>query len=248
MSLVAETRVSHEAYIGEGVQLGVNVSVGPKAVILGPCVIEDNVYIGAGALIGSPPEMSDRRQNAAWAGDIDHAGVIIKRDAVIREGAVIHQGTFRETTIGERTWVLNQAYIAHDVLIGEAVTLSAGVTIGGHCLIGDYANIGMNAAVHQRTFISVGCMVGMGTPVTRDLPPFVKAFGSPVRVRGVNAVVLQRQGIDEKQIAELQRAYISGDVLFETNLVKWTGVLDDAVRSWVAHSPKNPALTDFVKR
>lgn len=252
MSAVSETRansrISPSAFIGEGVELGEGVAVGPGAVILGPCVLEDGAWIGAGVQLGAPPEMTDHVQNAAWAGELAHAGVRICRGAVIREGAVIHQGSYRETTVGAGSWVLNRAYLAHDVLLGEGSTVSAGVSIGGHCVIGDRVNLGMNASVHQRTFIGAGCMVGMGTPIARDLPPYVKAYGSPARIRGVNSIGMGRQGIDEDQIAALQTAYASGDLLLEGAAAQgfeWHGLLAADVAAWRGRENRRPAAASF---
>lgn len=210
-----DSRVSAAAFVGPGVELGADVTIGPGAVILGPCVIEDRVWVGPGAQVGAPPEMTDRVQNAAWAGELAHAGVRIGADAVIREGAVIHQGSYRETTVGVGAWVLNRAYIAHDVLLGDGATLSAGVSVGGHCVIGARANVGMNASVHQRIFIGAGCMVGMGTPVARDLPPHTKAYGSPLRIHGVNVIGLQRRGVPASEVEALSDAYLAGDLLLD---------------------------------
>ena len=237
--------ISPLAFIGEGVTVGNDVSIGPGAVILGPCVIEDGAWIGPGAQIGAPPEMTDHVQNAAWAGEIAHAGVHIGRGAVIREGAVIHQGSYRATTVGAGSWVLNRAYLAHDVLLGENATVSAGVSIGGHCVMGDRVNIGMNASVHQRTFIGAGCMVGMGTPVARDLPPYVKAFGSPLRIRGVNSIGMQRQGVEEDQIAAIQAAYQAGDLLLDAAAVEWRGLLAADVAQWRERENRRPAAASL---
>lgn len=239
---MSEPRISPHAFIGPKVQLGMDVSVGPGAVILGPCVIEDRVWIGPGAQIGAPPEMSDHRQNAAWAGDLDHAGVRIAAEAVIREGAVIHQGSYRATTVGAGSWVLNRAYLAHDVLLGAQSTVSAGVSIGGHCVIGDRVNIGMNASVHQRRFIGAGCMIGMGTPVNRDLPPYVKAYGSPARIQGLNIVGMQRQGIHEAEIESLAAAYASGDILLGGSAAtEWSSLLAFDIFQWQEREHRLPA-------
>ncbi|MCA0345621.1 MAG: acyl-ACP--UDP-N- acetylglucosamine O-acyltransferase [Actinobacteria bacterium] len=238
-------RISPLAFIGEGVTVGNDVSIGPGAVILGPCVIEDGAWIGPGAQIGAPPEMTDQVQNAAWTGELAHAGVRICKGAVIREGAIIHQGSYRATTVGAGSWVLNRVYLAHDVLLGENATVSAGVSIGGHCVIGDRVNIGMNASVHQRTFIGAGCMVGMGTPVARDLPPYVKAFGSPLRIRGVNSIGMQRQGVEEDQIAAIQAAYQAGDLLLDATAVEWRGLLAADVAQWHERENRRPAAASL---
>lgn len=242
MSSSGHPRISPLAFIGEGVELGERVSIGPGAVVLGPCTIEDDVFIGSGAQIGAPPEMTDQDQNAAWAGDLRHAGVRIGAGAVIREGVIIHQGSYRATTVGARSWILNRTYLAHDVVVGEDATLSAGVSVGGHCEIGDRVNIGMNAAVHQRTFIGAGCMVGMSSPVARDLPPYVKAYGSPVRIHDVNSVGMQRQGVDPAHIIALQVAYGSGDLLLdELSTEGFNPVLTRAIAQWRDRENRRPA-------
>lgn len=241
-----DSRISSRAFIGPEVTLGENVAIGPGAVILGPCVIEDDVWIGPGAQIGAPPEMSDREQNAAWAGELLHAGVRICSGAVIRENAVIHQGSYRTTTIGPGTWVLSRAYIAHDVLVGAEATLSAGVSVGGHCVIGDRANIGMNVSVHQRRFIGAGTMIGMGTPIARDVPPYTKAFGSPARVRGINTVGLSRSGVSEREITELVTAYSAGDFeLAGLNLSVFGTDLAARLSQWITREDRAPMTAEL---
>lgn len=243
---MTDVLISPLAYIGEGVELGSNVSIGPGAVILGPATIEDGAWIGPGAQIGAPPEMSNLRQNTAWTGDLEHAGVRIGAGAVIRENAVIHQGSYRETAVGAGSWILARAYIAHDVLIGEGTTVSAGVSIGGHCLIAPRVNIGMNASVHQRRIIGAGAMVGMGTPIARDVPPYAKAFGSPARLRGVNTIGMQRFDIDEADIALLQQCYEAGDLLLDEPLPLSSGSpLAPDLAWWSTQADRSPLQAAF---
>lgn len=231
--MAARPNIHPSAIIGDGVRLGADVKIGPSAVILGPAVIGDRVWIGPGVVIGTPPEISTLTQNAAWAGELDHKGVEIGDDTVIRELSTIHQGSLRTTRVGARTWVLNSCYIAHDCLVGDGVTLSAGTRLGGHVQVGDYANLGMNSVVHQRRVIGAGAMVGMGTPISRDVPPFAKAYGSPPRVHGVNEYALKRLGVSKAQIEQLHDAILDGDV---------RGLLDgpvaDAVRPWAELSSR----------
>jgi UDP-N-acetylglucosamine acyltransferase len=200
------------AVIGEGVELGERVSVGPNAVILGPATIEDDCWIGPGCVIGVPPEIYTVPQNRAWGGELDHKGVWIGPRTVVRELTTIHQGSVAPTKVGADCWLLNRTYVAHDCQIGDRVTLSAGTTLGGHVQIGDAAILGMNTVVHQSRVIGPGVMVGMGTAVTKDIPPFSKAYGSPVRLHGVNAVGMTRSGIAESAVDVLKDAYAEGRV------------------------------------
>jgi UDP-N-acetylglucosamine acyltransferase len=88
--------------------------------------------------------------------------------------------------------------------------MASGVLLGGHVVVGDRANLGLGTVVHQRRVIGPDAMVGMGSVVTRDLPPFARAFGTPARVHGVNAVGMGRQGISTADVAALAELYGAG--------------------------------------
>lgn len=49
-------------------------------------------------------------------------------------------------------------------------------------VIGDYAWIGMNCLILKGVSIGEGAMIGAGSVVTRDVPPFCLAAGAPARV------------------------------------------------------------------
>jgi UDP-N-acetylglucosamine acyltransferase len=233
--MVSNHRIHPSAIIGDQVVLGDEVVVGPGAVLLGPLQVGNRVWIGPNAVIGTPPEIASLPQNTAWDGDVAHLGVEIGDDVVIRELSTVHQGSHRATVIGSGTWLLNSVYVAHDSLIGREVTLSAGVRIGGHAVIGDHTNIGMNAAVHQHRIVAPGCMVGMGSPVTRDLPPFAKAFGSPLRLQGLNSYVLEKLGVSEDTVTRIAAAYAGGDFSF----AEFAGeaLLSEYANWWLAKNP-----------
>jgi UDP-N-acetylglucosamine acyltransferase len=198
------------ALVSPGVDLGVDVVVGPHALLLGPCRIGDGVRIGASCVIGSPPELTSARQNDAWDGDLEHAGVEIGAGTVVREFTAVQQGADAPTRIGAGCWLLSRSYVAHDCVLDDEVTTSAGVSLGGRSRIGRGANLGMNATVHQRRVVGPGAMVGMSSAVTRDVPPFAKAYGTPARVRGANVVGMTRRGVAADRAAEVDAAYAGG--------------------------------------
>jgi UDP-N-acetylglucosamine acyltransferase len=150
------------------------------------------------------------RQNDPWLGDLDHHEVVIGDDTVLRDHVVIHHGSVRPTVIGRGCWIFSHAYIAHDVVIGDEVTLSAGTALGGHVTVRRGANLGLNVSVHQRRSIGALSMVGMGTPVTRDIPPFATAYGVPGRVHGVNRFGMARAGMAEVDIAAVEELFARG--------------------------------------
>jgi len=58
-------------------------------------------------------------------------------------------------------------------------------------------------------------MVGMGSIVTRHVPPLAKAFGNPCRIVGLNQYQLNRFGVDE----------LIGEEIFQNILEKNTDFL-----------------------
>lgn len=198
------------AVLSEGVELGDEVVIGPYAVILGPCRIASGARIGAGCVIGAPPEIADVRQNDAWNGDLAHHGVEIGARSVLREMVTVQQGSTTATRVGPDCWLLSRSYVAHDCRIGAGVTLSAGTSLAGYSVVGDHATLGMNVTVHQRRRIGPGAMVGMSAVVTRDVPPWAKSYGTPARTRGANVIGLRRHGVPESEVAGLDREYAGG--------------------------------------
>ncbi len=195
------------AVVGAGVVLGDGVTVGPHAVLTGPLTIGDRCWIGAGAVIGAPPEILGADHPTGWGEPGPHRGVVIGADTTIRELSTVHQGSERVTTIGAGCFVMNRVAVEHDVQVGDRCVLSAGSTFAGHVTVGTGANIGMHTVVHQRRVIGDGVVTGMGTVVVKDVPPFAKAFGNPVTLRGANTIGMSRSGFDGEDVAAIARQY-----------------------------------------
>ncbi|WP_199423582.1 UDP-N-acetylglucosamine acyltransferase [Actinotalea solisilvae] len=204
------TTIHPTAVVGAGVELGTGNVVGPHVVLYGPLRIGDGNWIGPGVVIGTPPEVRGVEHGAQWEGPPAGTGVVIGSNNVIREQTMIHQGWKEQTVVGDDCFIMNKVYIAHDTVIGDGVTLASTVTMGGHVRLGDRANLGLGTVVHQRRVVGPGAMVGMGSVVTRDVPPFAKAFGNPARVQGANTVGMSRLGVDDATVARVHAAYLEG--------------------------------------
>jgi UDP-N-acetylglucosamine acyltransferase len=79
--------------------------------------------------------------------------------------------------------------------------------MAGHVSIGDWAIVGGLTPIHQFVRIGAHAFVGGATRVAKDVPPYVKAAGSPMQLYGLNSVGLQRRGFPEEVRRELKRAY-----------------------------------------
>ncbi|MEI2765468.1 MAG: acyl-ACP--UDP-N- acetylglucosamine O-acyltransferase [Dermatophilaceae bacterium] len=221
----AATRVHATAVVGPGVDLGAGVVVGPHAVLMGPLEVGDEVWVGPGVHLGGPPEIGTLRHNVPWEGDLDYHPVRIGARTRLRDAVTIHHGSVRETLVGADCLLFAGSYVAHDVHIGDGVTLSAGTSVGGHATIRSGANLGLNVSVHQRRVIGPLAMIGMGTTVTRDVPPYATAYGVPPRVHGVNGFGMRRAGFADEVADLLLKMYAgTGD----------PAALPDAVRAELA--------------
>jgi len=97
--------------------------------------------------------------------------------------------------------------VAHDCIIGEKTILANSVNLAGHVEIGKNVVIGGISAVHQFVKIGDHSMIGGGSLVRKDVPPFVKAAREPLSYAGVNSIGLRRRGFSNKQINHIQDIY-----------------------------------------
>ena len=207
------------AVIDSTVELGYGNTIGPYAVILGNVRIGNDNWIGPQVAIGTPAQMRGGPHQATWGGEISKALVEVGNNNVIREFVTIHSGTTEVTRIGDDCYFMTQAHVPHDAQIEDGVTLSNSAQLGGHTVIQKGANIGLGAVVHQRSLVGTRAMVGMGSVVTKVIPPFGMAYGSPARVRGGNIIGMQRAGFDSGLISKVVEALNDSDMILLRRLI-----------------------------
>lgn len=149
-------------------------------------IIYEGVIIGTGnvigpfCIIGAPAE---------WRGcDIIAGKVSIGNNNNITGLVTIDSGFIKPTIIMDGCYCMKHCHIGHDATIHNNVTISCGSKIGGHCEIYPNANVGLNAVIHQKQNIAVGCMIGMGAVVTKKLitEPYKVYAGNPAKLIGEN--------------------------------------------------------------
>jgi len=213
------TKIHPTAIVSPSAQFGTNVEVGAFSIIGDDCVIGDNcviapratleryvilgnnVKIGIGTVLGGDP------QDLKFKGE--RTTVEIGDNTVIREYSTINRGTSQsfKTTVGRGCFIMSYVHLAHDCHVGDGVILANAVQLAGHVTVESRATISGVTAVHQFTRIGSFSFVGGCSRVSKDVPPFIKAVGNPMKLYGLNTIGLQRAGFSEDTLRELKRAY-----------------------------------------
>jgi len=189
------------AIIGEGCEVGDGCVIAPRATLERNVKLAANVKIGVGTILGGEP------QDLKFGGE--ETTVEIGEGTTIREYTTINRGTTHsfKTTVGKNCLLMSYVHLAHDCQIGDGVILSNVVQLAGHVIVENKAIISGLTAVHQFVRIGRHSFIGGCSRVSKDIPPFLKAVGNPVKLYGLNTIGLQRHGFSEDVLRELKRAY-----------------------------------------
>jgi UDP-N-acetylglucosamine acyltransferase len=217
--LQATTEIHPTALVSSRAELGMGVSIGPYAIVGEDCqlgdgcvlearaVLEHHVKLGAGVRVGVGSILGGDPQDLKYAGE--ETWVEIGDGTRIREYTTINRGTTQSyrTTVGRNCFLMTYVHLAHDCHVGDGVIISNATQLAGHVTVEDRAIISGVVAVHQFVKIGTHSFVGGASRVAKDVPPYLKAVGNPVKLYGLNTIGLQRAGFDEVVIRELKRAY-----------------------------------------
>jgi acetyltransferase-like isoleucine patch superfamily enzyme len=180
---------------GEKILLGDGCKIDPGATLgylTGRRIKDSTLRIGPGARI--------RSGTVIYAGSSFGAGLETGHNVVIREenvigdqlniwnNSVIDYGC----TIGNGVKIHCNVYVAQFTTLEDEVFLAPGVTIANDphpicalCMRGPTiklgARIGVNVTLLPHVTIGERALVGAGSVVTHDIPPYTLAFGVPAR-------------------------------------------------------------------
>jgi UDP-N-acetylglucosamine acyltransferase len=248
------TRIHPSALVSSSAEIGADVEIGPFAIVGDDCVVGDGcviaarasleryvilgnrVKIGVGSILGGEP------QDLKFKGE--RTTVEIGDNTVIREYVTINRGTSQsfKTSVGPNCFIMSYVHLAHDCHLGEGVVVANMVQLAGHVTVEDRVILSGVTAVHQFTRIGRNAIVGGCSRVAKDVPPFVKAVGNPMKLYGLNSIGLQRNGFSPETILELKRAY---RLLFRSELNIAQAV--ERVTAEVDQIPEVLQLVQFVE-
>ncbi len=187
--------------IGANVKIGNGNIIGSHCVITGKTTIGDNNKIYSHAALGTDP------QDLKFEGE--EVELIIGNNNKIREFTLFNPGTKGGgsiTRIGDNNLFMGYVHVAHDVIIGNHCVFANVATLAGHVEIDDYVVVGGLTPIHQFCKLGSHVMVGGGSVVTQDIPPFCLAEGNRANLRGLNLNGLRRR-LDRDDINAVKKAY-----------------------------------------
>jgi UDP-N-acetylglucosamine acyltransferase len=188
--------------IGAGVKIGKGTKVHSHVVVQGRTQIGEGNIIYPFATVGSPP------QDLKYKGEPSE--LIIGNRNTIREYVSLNPGTTgggMVTRVGDQNLLMMYCHIAHDCIVGSRNVIANGATLGGHVTLEDFVIVGGLVGIHQFVRIGDGAIVGAGSMVSMDVPPYCNATGDRAKLHGLNVEGLKRRGFDQAVIDAIHKAY-----------------------------------------
>jgi UDP-N-acetylglucosamine acyltransferase len=212
--------IDPRAIVHPRAQLGLNVSIGPNTIVEENVVIGDgtaiaaNAYIANGARVGKECRIHHGAVVGHAPQDLKYANeptlLELGDRNTVREYATLHRGTHEtgKTVIGDDNFFMAYSHVAHDCRVGSNVIMANCSALAGHVLLEDFVIIGGLTPIHQFCRLGRHAMVGGGTAIGKDVPPFSLIGNRPAVWEGLNSIGLRRRGFSAAVLDALDKAYL----------------------------------------
>jgi len=236
-AIVAEdVTIEPFAYIAENVVIGKGTWIGPNATVLPGARIGSNCRIFPSAVIsGIPQDLKFRGEDTtAWVGD----------NTTVREAVTINRGTASsgKTVIGENCLLMAYAHVGHDCRVGNNCILGNAIGLAGEVKVDDWAILSGGTLVHQFARIGGHVIIGGGSRVRMDVPPYLKADREPLAYMGINSVGLTRRGFTKEMVDTIHNIY---RVIYQSGLNNTAAL--EKVESEFVPSPERDYIINFIR-
>jgi UDP-N-acetylglucosamine acyltransferase len=245
------SRVHSTAIVDPRAELGDEVEVGPYCVV-GPCVrlghksklhshvlVQGRTTLGDGNVVYPFASIGTAPQDLKYKGEPSE--LLIGNGNTIREYVSLNPGTAgggMVTRIGDQNLLMMYCHIAHDCIVGNRNVIANGATLGGHVTVEDHVIVGGLVGIHQFVRIGTGAILGAGSMVSKDVPPYCNATGDRATLHGLNLEGLRRRGFNPATIAVIRKAY---RIVFQSKLRT-----EEALNKIREELPAVPEVEKFV--
>jgi len=126
-------------------------------------------------------------------------------------------------------------------MIGSNCILGNGTGLAGEVKIDDWAILSAGTLVHQFARIGGHVMIGGGSKVRTDVPPFIKADRDPLTYLGLNTVGLTRRGFERGRIDYIHNIYRA---IYQNGMNVSQAL--DYIEKEIAPSPDSEYILEFI--
>jgi UDP-N-acetylglucosamine acyltransferase len=203
-----KAELDSDVEVGPYSVIGAGVKIGKGSTIHSHVVVEGRTSLGEGNTIFQFASVGSIPQDLKYKGEASE--LVIGNNNTIREFASLNPGTAgggMVTRIGNHNLLMMYCHIAHDCSLGNRNIIANGATLGGHVVVEDFVIVGGLVGIHQFVRVGSGAIIGAGSMVSKDVPPFCNATGDRAKLHGLNIEGLRRRGFDKTKIDSLRRAY-----------------------------------------
>ncbi len=224
------SQIHPSSTIGNSVQLGNNVKIGPYCNLDGKISIDDgtvlkshvsitgNTSIGKNNIFYPFSNIGCDPQDLKFSGE--DSFLKIGNSNTFRENVTISKGTKDGgmiTSINDNNLFMTGVHVAHDCKINNNNILVNQVTLGGHVNILDNVVIGGLSAIIQFVTIGSYSMIGGMSGIDKNVLPFSLALGNRAKLRGLNLVGIRRNNFSKEdidKISYLHESFTTKDINF----------------------------------
>lgn len=231
--------LDHDVEVGPYCVVGAGVHIGKGSLLQSHVVVQGRTTLGEGNVVFPFASVGSTPQDLKYKGE--HSELIIGNRNTIREYVSLNPGTSgggMVTRVGDQNLLMMYCHIAHDCIVGNRNVVANGATLGGHVVIEDSVIVGGLVGIHQFVRIGTGAILGAGSMVSMDVPPYCNATGDRAELRGLNLEGLKRRGVDPSTISAIRKAY---RIAFQSKLR-----IDEALNKIRQDIPAIPEVAKFV--
>jgi UDP-N-acetylglucosamine acyltransferase len=214
LSNIHKTAIVHkDAKIHPSVTVGAftiiesEVSIDEGTTVSSHCVIEGDTTIGKNNKIFSFSVLGTIPQDLKFDGE--KTQLIIGDNNTIREHTLINTGTSGggyKTVIGNNCLLMGHVHLGHDCILKDNIVIANSTAVAGHVEIDSNVVVGGLSAIHQFCKIGEHSMIGGGSILVQDIPPYCICEGNRATLRALNINGLRRR-FERSDINEIKKAY-----------------------------------------